>query len=83
MRGRRGADAGLRECYNTAMTIEDIEKAVAKLAPQELDRFRAWFEAFEAARFHEKIAHDAARGKLDRLVDAAVEDFRKGRAREL
>ena len=65
------------------MTIEDIEKAVAKLAPQELDRFRAWFEAFEAARFDERIAHDATRGKLDRLVDAAVEDFRKGRAREL
>ncbi len=65
------------------MTIEDIEKAVAKLAPQELDRFRAWFEAFEAARFDGTIAHDAARGKLDRLVDAAVEDFRKGRAREL
>ena len=63
--------------------LEDIEKAVAGLAPRELDRFRAWFEEFQAARFDEKIERDAASGKLDRLADAAVDDFRKGRAREL
>ena len=65
------------------MTIEDIEKAVAKLAPNELARFRAWFEEFEAARFDKKIERDAASGKLDRLADEAVADYRKGRAREL
>ena len=63
--------------------LEDIEKAVAELAPRELDRFRAWFEEFQAARFDEKIERDAASGKLDRLAEAAVDDFRKGRAREL
>jgi len=63
--------------------LEDIEKAVAGLAPGELDRFRAWFEALQAARFDEKIERDAASGKLDRLAEAAVEDFRKGRARDL
>ncbi len=63
--------------------LEDIEKAVAQLAPRELDRFRAWFEAFQAARFDEKIERDAASGKLDRPAEAAVDDFRKGRAREL
>ncbi len=65
------------------MTIEDIEKAVAKLPPKELARFRAWFEEFEAARFDRKIERDAASGKLDRLADEAVADYRKGRAREL
>jgi hypothetical protein len=65
------------------MTIEDIEKAVAKLAPKELARFRAWFEEFEAARFDKRIERDAASGKLDRLADEAVDDYRKGRAREL
>jgi hypothetical protein len=28
-------------------TAEDIEKAVEQLAPRELARFRAWFEAFD------------------------------------
>jgi hypothetical protein len=71
-------------CYADRMTkLEDIEKAVAKLAPDELQRFRAWFEAFDAARFDEKIARDAKVGKLDGLADKALHDFRKGRAREL
>jgi hypothetical protein len=65
------------------MTIEDIEKAIAKLKPREFDRLRAWFEEFQAARFDEKIERDAKAGKLDRLADRAVADHRKGRSREL
>jgi hypothetical protein len=65
------------------MTIEDIEKAVAELPPRELAMFRAWFEAFEAARFDGKIERDAAEGKLDRLADEALASHREGRAREL
>ncbi|MBX9846069.1 MAG: hypothetical protein K2Z80_30120 [Xanthobacteraceae bacterium] len=65
------------------MTIEELEKAVAKLPPEDLARFRAWFEQFDAARFDEKIERDVSAGKLDRLADAALDDLRKGRAREL
>jgi hypothetical protein len=63
--------------------VEDIEKAVSKLPPEELARFRAWFEEFEAARFDRKIERDAQGGELDRLADEAIADFRNGRAREL
>ncbi len=70
-------------CYIISMTVEDIEKAVAQLGTREFDRFRAWFEEFQAARFDRKIERDAQSGKLDRLADAAVADYRKGRAREL
>ena len=65
------------------MTIEDLEKAVAKLPPDQLAKFRDWFEAFDAARFDQKIERDANAGKLDRLAEQALADFRKGRAREL
>jgi hypothetical protein len=65
------------------MTVEDLEKAVAKLTARELDRFRAWFDEFDSARFDAKIESDVQAGKLDHLADAAVDDFRKGRAREL
>jgi hypothetical protein len=64
-------------------TIEDIEKAIAKLPADQLDRFRDWFEQFDAARFDAKIERDAKAGKLDRFADEAREDFRSGRAREL
>lgn len=65
------------------MTVEDLEKAVAKLPPDQLAKFRDWFEAFDAARFDEKIERDAKTGKLDRLAEQALADFQKGRAREL
>jgi hypothetical protein len=65
------------------MTLSELEKAVATLAPDELARFRAWFEQFDAARFDDKIERDAAAGKLDRMADVALDDLRKGRAREL
>jgi hypothetical protein len=64
-------------------TLEDIERAVAELPADQLAEFRAWFEDFEAARFDERIEQDAKAGRLDRLADQAVADFRAGRVREL
>ena len=58
------------------MTIDDLEKAIAKLPPDELAKFRDWFEAFDAARFDAKIERDTKSGKLDALADHA-----QGRAR--
>jgi len=64
-------------------TVEDIEKAIEKLPPRELDRLRAWFEEFQADRFDDKVARDADASKLDGVAEDAMADFRKGRAREL
>ncbi|MFL5092365.1 MAG: hypothetical protein ACJ8D7_18545 [Xanthobacteraceae bacterium] len=63
-------------------TVEDIERAVSRLTPDELARFRVWFETFEANRFDEKIERDARAGKLDQVAEEALDDYRKGRARE-
>jgi len=65
------------------MTVEDLEKAIAKLPPDQFAEFRAWFEEFDAARFDQKIERDAKSGKLDALADQAIDDVRKGRARDL
>ena len=64
-------------------TVDDIKDAVSRLPPGELARFRAWFEAFEEARFDQKIERDAEAGKLDKLADQAAKEFRQGRAREI
>jgi hypothetical protein len=63
------------------MTIEDIEAAVAKLQPDQLAEFRAWFEEFDAKRFDQKIERDTNAGKLDRLADLAIEDLHNGLVR--
>ena len=64
-------------------TAEDIEKAVEKLAPSELARFRAWFEAFDAQQFDAAIERDARAGKLDALADEALAAHRGRRSRDL
>jgi hypothetical protein len=64
-------------------TLEDIEKAVTELPADQLAKFRAWFEEFEAIRFDQRIERDVRAGKLDQLADQALADFRAGRAREL
>jgi hypothetical protein len=63
--------------------LEEIEKAIADLQPQDLDRLRDWFEDFQAARFDEKIERDSQAGKLDRAADQALAEHRQGRSREL
>jgi hypothetical protein len=52
-------------------------------SPQELARFRAWFEEFEAAQFDAAVERDARSGKLDKLADEALAEHRAGRSREL
>jgi hypothetical protein len=64
-------------------TAEEIEKAVEQLAPRELARFRAWFEAFDADRFDAAIERDAHAGKLDAFAEEAVAAYRTGQSRDL
>jgi hypothetical protein len=64
-------------------TVEDIERAISQLPPAELDKFRVWFEAFDAQRFGERIERDARAGKLDKMADEALAEHRAGRTREL
>jgi len=37
----------------------------------------------DAKRFDEKIERDARAGRLDKLAEAAIAEFKEGRAREL
>ena len=63
--------------------VEEIEKAIESLPPGEMARFRAWFDAFEAARFDERIERDVRGGKLDALAEQALTARRDGSVREL
>ena len=67
-----GHDKSPLHHYILATTIEDLENAVARLPPDQLAKFRDWFEASDAARFDEKIERDAKTGKLDRLAEQAL-----------
>jgi hypothetical protein len=64
-------------------TVEDIERAISKLSPDEYAMLRAWFEEFEAARFDRRIETDARHGKLEGFAEEALADARKGLTRDL
>jgi hypothetical protein len=63
-------------------TIEDIAKAVTKLSPKQLAKFRAWFEEYQERLFDEQIERDAKSGKLDKLIVKARENQKAGRREE-
>lgn len=65
----------------TMSALDDIVSAVTALPSDQLAKFRVWFEEFDAARFDQKIERDAKAGRLDRLADQALGDFRAGRVR--
>ena len=62
--------------------IEDIEKAVEQLSPEDLAKFSEWFEEFEARVFDAKIERDAKAGKLDKLMGEARANHEAGRREE-
>ena len=65
------------------MTITELEQAVTQLSEQDFARFREWLEEYEAKLWDEQIERDAKAGKLDKIAEQALKDYRAGKAREL
>jgi hypothetical protein len=59
------------------ITVEEIQKAVAELKPDELARFRQWFLEWEAEAWDREIQEDVAAGRLDFLADEALQKSRR------
>ena len=64
-------------------TVEEIERAVRELAPEDLATFRDWFSEFAAEVWDRQIEEDVAAGGLDALADEALLDHQKGNCTEL
>lgn len=63
--------------------VEEIERAVQDLTPEDLREFRTWFQEFDARVWDEEIERDVDAGRLDALAAEALEDLREGRTRPL
>ena len=63
-------------------SVNEIEEAVLRLSPAELDAFRAWFAEFDAESWDRQMADDVATGRLDAYADEALEDLRAGRCED-
>ena len=69
--------------YSFAVTVHEIEAAVRGLSADELAAFTKWFEEFVAAEWDHRFQTDVAAGRLDKVGDEALAEFRSGRTNPL
>ncbi len=65
------------------LNLKDIEEAVSNLKEKELRKFREWFEEFDAGVWDKQFTEDVKSGRLDKIAEHALEDYKKGKCKEL
>ena len=63
--------------------LEELENRIRNLSPEELAKFRAWFVEFDHALWDRQIQSDSKSGRLDRLVNEALVDYKTGKAKKI
>jgi hypothetical protein len=69
----------LRDTLKFMSTVEEIEAAIQQLSPDQMAAFRAWYAEFDATTWDRQIAQDEAAGRLDWLIQEALDDLDAGR----
>lgn len=64
-------------------TVQKIEQEIEHLKPDELARFRDWFDEFDAAQWDKQFEKDVKAGKLDSIAKKALTDLKKNKYKEL
>lgn len=62
-------------------TVEEIAAAIERLTPGEVARVRAWLVEHAERLWDEQIERDERSGRMDILIDRALEEHRAGRTR--
>jgi hypothetical protein len=71
-------------CQVTRMgNVENIERQIEALSPEELAQFRAWFLEFDWTAWDRQLEVDIQAGKLDRLAQDALRDHGAGKTTPL
>lgn len=68
------------------MTIDEIRKAIVAMTPAERSRIRSLLDEMAEAdsdAWDRQIEDDIKSGKLDKLVEESLADFRAGRCRQI
>jgi len=65
------------------VSVHELETAVARLPPADLETFARWFEDYLADEWDRRIEEDIRSGRLDEAGKRADVDFEAGRAKPL
>lgn len=63
--------------------LEQLQEEVSHLTPEQLAAFDKWYAAYKADAWDRQMEADVNAGRLDALIDEALEDLRAGRATDL
>lgn len=64
--------------------VEEIERAIGTLTQEELEELRLWLDEYAGPRpLDRRIEGDLAAGRLDEVVQSALDDEKRGRVRPL
>ncbi|MEW6710973.1 MAG: hypothetical protein AB1403_14195 [Candidatus Riflebacteria bacterium] len=66
-----------------ADAVKDLENAVMNLPEEQLQKFREWFDRFDAKNWDEQIEKDARSGKLNSLIDKAIGEHKNSKKKKL
>lgn len=64
-------------------SIKELENRISRLGPGQMAEFRAWFEAFDAENWDKEFESDAITGAFDAVAKDALDEYGKGKTREL
>ena len=63
--------------------VENLEKQIQQLSPEELTEFRGWFAEFDAHLWDRQFEFDVEAGKLDALAENALRAHAAGQSSKL
>jgi hypothetical protein len=75
-------EANVRDIIR-CMTLQELEKTISDLPPEELSKFREWFVAFDAKNWDQQLEADVTAGRLDVVADEAIREHQAGESTEL
>lgn len=79
-----GLEPSQPSCYTRGMSrLEMLEREIQSLSQEELSAFDRWFAEFKAEQWDKQIEADAKAGKLDKLANEAIAQFRQGNFKKL
>jgi hypothetical protein len=63
--------------------VQELEREIEQLSPEELAAFRQWFARFDAMTWDRQIEADVEAGKLDALAQEALRAHKSGNSTQL
>ena len=64
-------------------SVQEIEHAIQALTPRELEELCSWLDEHYAQTLDARIPSDLAAGRLDTLINRALDDEKNGRVQPL